>query len=73
MVTIKELLIDHLEHTFEKEAWQPSMAMAIAGLTANLLVSNGPPTTSTRFSEWLARNAEQLGAEWASELHRHYR
>jgi NADH dehydrogenase len=45
----------------------------IAGLTANLLVSNGPPTASTRLSEWLAGNAEQLGVEWASELHRHYR
>ena len=45
----------------------------IAGLTANLLVSRGPPTTSTRFSEWLAENGEQLGAHWASELHRHYR
>jgi NADH dehydrogenase len=44
----------------------------IAGLTANLLVSKGPPTTSTRFSEWLAGSAEQLGVEWASELHRHY-
>jgi uncharacterized protein YbjT (DUF2867 family) len=45
----------------------------IAGLTANLLVSHGPPTTSTRFSEWLAGNAGQLGVKWASELHRHYR
>jgi NADH dehydrogenase len=44
----------------------------IAGLTANLLVSRGPPTSSTRFSEWLATNAEQLGTTWASELHRHY-
>ncbi len=45
----------------------------IAGLTANLLVSKGPPTAPTRFSEWLAGNAHQLGSEWASELHRHYR
>lgn len=45
----------------------------IAELTANLLVSNGLATTSTRFSEWLAGNAEHLGVEWASELHRHYR
>lgn len=44
----------------------------IAGLTADLLVSTGPPTTSTRFSDWLAGNAEHLGVEWASELHRHY-
>ncbi len=44
----------------------------IAGLTANLLVSKGPPTGTTRFSTWLARNAEHLGTEWASELRRHY-
>jgi uncharacterized protein YbjT (DUF2867 family) len=45
----------------------------VAGLTANLLVSSGPPTASTRFSEWLARNAQELGVHWASELRRHYR
>jgi uncharacterized protein YbjT (DUF2867 family) len=44
----------------------------IAGLTANLLVSTAAPTTSTRFSEWLTENAEQLGVHWASELERHY-
>jgi len=44
----------------------------IAGLTANLLVSKGPPTGPTRFSEWLAGSAERLGVEWASELRRHY-
>jgi uncharacterized protein YbjT (DUF2867 family) len=45
----------------------------VAGLTANLLVSKGSATASTRFSEWLTGNAERLGVEWASELHRHYR
>jgi uncharacterized protein YbjT (DUF2867 family) len=45
----------------------------IAGLTANLLVSKGPPSASTRFSDWLTGNAERLGVEWASELQRHYR
>lgn len=30
----KELLLDHLAHTFEKEAWQPSLAMAVEGLDA---------------------------------------
>ncbi len=45
----------------------------VAGLTANLLVSKGPATASTRFSDWLTGNAERLGVEWASELHRHYR
>jgi uncharacterized protein YbjT (DUF2867 family) len=44
----------------------------VAGLTANLLVSRGPATAPTRFSEWLTGNAEHLGVEWASELHRHY-
>ncbi len=34
MITIKEILIDHLEHTFEKEAWQPPLGMAVRGLTA---------------------------------------
>jgi NADH dehydrogenase len=45
----------------------------IAGLTANLLVSQGAPTGATRFSEWLAGAAGELGREWASELGRHYR
>jgi NADH dehydrogenase len=44
----------------------------IEGLTADLLVSKESPTASTRFSGWLAGNAERLGVEWASELHRHY-
>jgi len=34
MVTLKELVVDHLVHTFEEEAWQPSLAIAVAGLTA---------------------------------------
>lgn len=45
----------------------------IAGLTSNLLVSSGAPTGSTRLSEWLAAHGDELGVEWASELHRHYR
>ncbi len=44
----------------------------IAGLTANSLVSTAPPTASTRFSDWVTENAEQLGVHWASELERHY-
>jgi len=44
----------------------------IAGLMANLLVSTGPPTCPTRFSEWLARHASRLGVRYASELKRHY-
>ncbi len=34
MGTIKELLIDHLQHTFEREAWQPPLGNAVKGLTA---------------------------------------
>lgn len=34
MVTMKDLLLHHLEYTFEKEAWQPSLVMAVQGLTA---------------------------------------
>jgi len=45
----------------------------VAGLTANLLISRGAPTGSTRFTGWLDGNAERLGVEWASELARHYR
>ncbi len=45
----------------------------VAGLTANLLVSRGAPTGSTRFTEWVRGNAARLGVEWASELSRHYR
>jgi NADH dehydrogenase len=48
-------------------------AHEVAGLTANLLVSKGPATAPTRFSDWLVGNADRLGVEWASELHRHYR
>lgn len=43
------------------------------GLAADLLISHNPPTASTRFSEWLAEHAERLGAQYASELDRHYR
>jgi len=33
-MTLKELVIDHLEYTFERETWQPPLAEAVAGLTA---------------------------------------
>jgi hypothetical protein len=33
-VTPKDLLLHHLEHTFQREAWQPALAMAVQGLTA---------------------------------------
>jgi len=44
----------------------------IAGLMADLLVSNQPATGQTRFSEWLVRNGTVLGSKYASELQRHY-
>jgi NADH dehydrogenase len=45
----------------------------VAGLMANTLVSASPPTGKTRLSDWLAANAQQVGARYASELARHYR
>ena len=45
----------------------------IAGLSANLLVSEGTPQATTLFSEWLEENGVDLGAVYASELNRHYR
>jgi len=45
----------------------------VAGLTANLLVTEGPSAGETRLSEWLTANAATIGATYASELARHYR
>jgi NADH dehydrogenase len=45
----------------------------IAGLMANLLVSNQPPRCPTRFSEWLKGSGDELGRQYASELRRHFR
>lgn len=33
-MTVKELLLDHLEVTFEKATWQPPLSMAVQGLDA---------------------------------------
>jgi NADH dehydrogenase len=44
----------------------------VEGLRSNLLVSSGPVTGTTRFTEWLATHAHELGVEWASELQRHF-
>jgi uncharacterized damage-inducible protein DinB len=33
-MTVKELLLDHLETTFEKETWQPPLGKAIEGMSA---------------------------------------
>jgi NADH dehydrogenase len=40
----------------------------IRGLIANLLVSHDQPTAPTRLSDWLMRNAAQVGLYYASEL-----
>lgn len=42
------------------------------GLMANLLVTTGPPTGTTRLSEWLQANRDRVGRQYASELARHY-
>ena len=34
MSTVKDLLVHHLTYTFEKEAWQWPLSLAVAGLTA---------------------------------------
>jgi NADH dehydrogenase len=44
----------------------------VEGLCANLLVSSGTPTGTTRFSNWLDRHADGLGRAWACELDRHF-
>jgi NADH dehydrogenase len=45
----------------------------VVGLTSNLLVSSGPATGTTRFSDWLGGSAAGLGVAWASELDRHFK
>jgi NADH dehydrogenase len=45
----------------------------IAGLMADLLVTNSPPAGATRLSEWLPANANGVGRRYASELARHFR
>jgi uncharacterized protein YbjT (DUF2867 family) len=42
----------------------------IRGLCADLLVAHSAPTASTRLSEWLARNADQIGKAYVSEVAR---
>jgi len=44
----------------------------IQGLMADLLVSQSPPTGTTRLSDWLRQNADRVGARYTSELKRHY-
>jgi uncharacterized protein YbjT (DUF2867 family) len=44
----------------------------IAGLMADLLISENPPTGHTYLTDWLKQNANTLGTKYASELGRHY-
>jgi uncharacterized protein YbjT (DUF2867 family) len=44
----------------------------IQGLMSGLLVSKCPPAGRTRFTDWLAENAQSVGRKYASELRRHY-
>ena len=44
----------------------------IQGLMSNLLVSETPPTGQTRLSDWLEQNADRVGANYISDLQRHY-
>ncbi len=45
----------------------------LGALVDDLLVSHQPPTGKSRFSDWLQRNASAVGAQYASELGRHFR
>jgi len=45
----------------------------IRGLMSNLLVSANQPTTPTRLSEWLSKNADGVGMRYISGLERCYR
>ena len=42
----------------------------IAGLMANLLVTNSPPAGTTKLSDWAREHAATLGMHYASELAR---
>ncbi len=44
----------------------------VAGLMAGLLISAEPPRGTTRLADWLAQNRGTVGAEYASELARHF-
>jgi uncharacterized protein YbjT (DUF2867 family) len=45
----------------------------IAGLMANLLISQNAPTGHTHLAEWLQENSTHVGRAYASELARHYK
>lgn len=45
----------------------------IAGLMADLLISQEPPVCTTRLEDWLRAHRQSVGRTYASELRRHYR
>ncbi|HUF00124.1 MAG TPA: NAD(P)H-binding protein [Anaerolineales bacterium] len=45
----------------------------VDGLMAGLLVSKEPPRGKTRLADWLETNKDQVGAEYASEIKKHYK
>ncbi len=45
----------------------------VDGLMSDLLVSDAPPTGTTRFADWLTQNAGGLGRNYQSELARNFR
>jgi uncharacterized protein YbjT (DUF2867 family) len=44
----------------------------LTGLMQDLLTSQGPPTGSRRFADWLHANAESLGTSYTSETRRNW-
>jgi NADH dehydrogenase len=44
----------------------------VDGLMAGLLVSTEPPRGKTHFADWLEKNKNRVGANYASEIKKHY-
>ena len=44
----------------------------VDGLMAGLLVSNEPPRGNIRLADWLEENKDRVGADYASEIKKHY-
>ena len=45
----------------------------LKGLMDELLTSNQAPNGTTRFSDWLESNGDQLGSSYSSEIKRHFK
>ncbi|MBN2115037.1 MAG: NAD(P)H-binding protein [Anaerolineales bacterium] len=44
----------------------------VEGLMAGLLVSKEPPRGRTRLADWLEKNQDRVGGQYASEIKKHY-